>query len=396
MPISTPNGIDYADDQERYLLFNLQDPAARERLRTALCGEDVNFQRVIEVRGPSGIGKGYLLQSAAVAAGRSDHAWTYAALDLDATNPEGVSAGDYVDKLLTELRQRRSSRQRRRAQLLEALIQEAKVNLQVKAFGWDQLAWLPLGIKLELPLARLRELMGRHLAPDQRRPEPERFIETLLEMTDQVSQKNGSGLLLQIPEQRQPEASVRDLLLERLPGLPNLILAFSQSDAGAERDYQGLEPLRIGLSPFTATQLGARIQAGLGAHDLPHPWLHAITLNAQGMPGLAAMALADLIARDLLPLDAAGVRRPNTVGPNTMGSGTAADDTAEIDRLLGPGLYQPLHRRLAQVRDEQGPQGAEDLQGFLDLACLCGRNIPFGPLADTWGWTPLAGTACWT
>jgi hypothetical protein len=96
MPISTPNGIDYADDQERYLLFNLQDPAARERLRAALCGEDEKFQRVIEVSGPSGIGKGYLLQSAAVAAGQSGHAWTYGVLDLDEKNPEGVSAGDSI------------------------------------------------------------------------------------------------------------------------------------------------------------------------------------------------------------------------------------------------------------------------------------------------------------
>ena len=206
MPISTSNGIDYADDQERYLRLNLHDPAARERLRAALCDEDAAFERVIELRGPSGIGKGYLLHSATVAAGLRGCAWTYAVLDLDATNPDGVSLGDYADNLLTQLRRGRSPRQRRRAQVLEALVQEANVNLQIKPPGWDQLVWLPLGIELELPLARLKDLLWRHLPPDQLRPDPERFIETLREMSDRVVRQNGCGLLLQIPEQRQPEA----------------------------------------------------------------------------------------------------------------------------------------------------------------------------------------------
>ena len=134
-----------------------------------------------------------------------------------------------------------------------------------------------------------------------------------------------------------------------------------------------MEPLRIELRPFTAAELSARIQAGLGDHELPQPWLHAITAKSRGMPGLAAMTLADLVNRDLLLIDGDGVRR---LGPS-------ATDTVEIDRLLGPGLYQSLHRRIAQVRAKQGPEAAEDLDDFLDLACLCGRNILFGPLADT-------------
>lgn len=284
MPVATPEGVRYLDAHERFLSFNLHDPQARERLRAALCGKDDTFERVVEVRGPADIGKGYLLESATVAAGELGHPWTLATLDLDGTSPEGVDAGLYADKLLTQLRQGRTARSRRAAERLQALIGESKVNLQLKPPGWDQLAWLPIAIELELALGTLKTLLDRHLPPDQSRPAPEHFIETLREIAVRLGER-GRGLVLQVQEQRQPEASVRDLLLSALPALPALVVAFTQSDTSGERDYQGLDPLRLQLRPFTADELAQRIRAGLGDHDLPHSLLHAVATRAQGIPG---------------------------------------------------------------------------------------------------------------
>jgi len=57
MAFSTPDGLGFADPQDQYRRWNLQDPAVRERLRAAVCGEDPTFQRVIELRGAGGSGK---------------------------------------------------------------------------------------------------------------------------------------------------------------------------------------------------------------------------------------------------------------------------------------------------------------------------------------------------
>jgi tetratricopeptide (TPR) repeat protein len=383
MPIVTADGIRYSDERERLLGFNLHDPAIREPLRAALCGEPLPaadgtprpFERVIELRGASHSGKTYLLQAAALAAAEQGHGLVHAMLDIDASNPDGVALGAYADKLLTQLRQGRTPRQQRRARLLESLLQDAVVNVELQPTGWDQLAWLPLAIGLELPLARLRELFRRHLPPDQSRPPPERFIETLHEITAQLGRERGAGLLLQVPEQRQPDAGVRDLLLEALPTLPRLVLAFTLSDAGAERDYLDHTPLRLWLQPMLPGDLAGRIRAGLGEHALPKPLLDAIARQAQGSPGLAAAVLADLVGRGLVARGGDGLWHLDP----------ADEAAAELDRLLGRGLFHGLTARIEHARARQGAEAALDLRGFLDHACLCGRNVPFGPIAELLG-----------
>ncbi|WP_295394926.1 hypothetical protein [uncultured Thiodictyon sp.] len=95
-----------------------------------------------------------------------------------------------------------------------------------------------------------------------------------------------------IPEQRQPEASVRDLLLQWLPSLPGLVLAFTQHDAGRECDYQDLAPLRLTLQPLLSADLDQRLTVCLGAHALPRPLLKAVATRAQGSPALAALTLS--------------------------------------------------------------------------------------------------------
>ena len=115
MAFATPNGLGFADPADQYHRWNLHDPALRERLRAALCGEDPAFQRVIELRGPAGSGKTYLLRAAAFDAGRCGWPLVHAVLDLDAASPDGVSAGDYLEKVLLELRHRHGDAGARRA-----------------------------------------------------------------------------------------------------------------------------------------------------------------------------------------------------------------------------------------------------------------------------------------
>ncbi len=278
-----------------------------------------------------------------------------------------------LEKVLLELRQRHGDAGARRAAAIRTQVDEAKVTLAFNLSGWDRLAWLPLAIELELPLAGLRALFFRHWTPDQARPAPERFLETLRELAAALSGRHGGGgLLLQIPEQRQPEASVRDLLLQWLPSLPGLVLAFTQHDVGRECDYQDLEPLRLALQPLTAADLDQRLTGCLGTQALPRPLLQAVAVRAQGSPGLAALTLVDLAQRDLIGPDPAGVWRLRD----------QAEALADLDQLFGPGLFRPLHGLIERVRADAGPESAADLRGFLDHGCLCGRNIAFGIVAD--------------
>jgi hypothetical protein len=122
MSYTAPDGIAFADPDYHYRRWNLQDPEQHERLRAALCGEDAGFQRVIELRGPAGSGKGYLLRAAAHAAGSRGHPWVCAAMDLDAASPDGVIAGDYLAHFITRLRRRHNGEQR--AAALQGLVEE--------------------------------------------------------------------------------------------------------------------------------------------------------------------------------------------------------------------------------------------------------------------------------
>ncbi|AUB84127.1 hypothetical protein THSYN_26445 [Candidatus Thiodictyon syntrophicum] len=376
MAFSTPAGLGFTGPADQYHRWNLHDPALRGRLRAALCGEDPAFQRVIELRGPTGSGKTYLLRAAAFDAGRCGWPLVHAVLDLDAASPDGVLAEDYLDKVLLELRQRQGKAGARRAAAIHAQFNEVKVKLRVNLSGWDRLAWLPLAIELEFPAARLPGLFLRHWTPDQARPPPERFLETLRDLAESVAdRRGGGGVLLQIPEQRQPEASVRDLLLQWLPSLPGLVLAFTQHDAGRECDYQDLAPLRLALQPLTAADLDHRLAGCLGAQALPRPLLQAVAIRAQGSPGLAALTLVDLAQRDLIGPDPAGVWRLRD----------QAESLADLDQLFGPGIFRPLHGLIERMRSDAGPEAAADLRSFLDHGCLCGRNIAFGIVADCLG-----------
>lgn len=171
---------------------------------------------------------------------------------------------------------------------------------------------------------------------------------------------------------------MRDLLLDALARLPDLVLAFTQDDNALEWDYADRTPLRLQLPILTAEHLPERIAAALGEHELPTPLLAAIAAHAKGAAGEAAFVLADLTARGLLREGDDGRWRLQPDG----------DDDArleELDRLLGPGLLAPLDARLALVRGRIGSTAADDLAGFLHHASLCGRNIPFGPIADVLG-----------
>lgn len=325
---------------------------------------------------PAAAARPNLLRAAAFDAGHCGRPLVHAVLDLDAASPDGVPAAAYLDKVLLELRQRDGETGARRAAAIRALVDEAKVTLAFNLSGWDRLAWLPLAIELELPVAGLRDLFFRHWTPDQARPAPERFLETLRELAASIAERHGGGgLLLQIPEQRQPEASVRDLLLQWLPSLPGLVLAFTQHDAGRDCDYQDQEPLRLALQPLMAADLDQRLTNCLGAQALPRPLLQAVATRAQGNPGLAALTLVDLAQRDLIGPDPAGIWR--------LRDQAGAPD--KLDELLGPGLFQPLHGLIEHIRADAGPEAAADLRGFLDQGCLCGRNIPFGIVADCLG-----------
>jgi tetratricopeptide (TPR) repeat protein len=203
-------------------------------------------------------------------------------------------------------------------------------------------------------------------------------METLGELARHETERGRAGLLLQIPEQHQPDAGVRDLLLDALARLPDLVLAFTQDDNAPERDYADRTPLRLQLPILTAQHLPERIAAALGEHELPTPLLGAIAARAKGAAGEAAFVLADLTARGLLREGDDGRWRLQPDG----------DDDArleELDRLLGPGLLAPLDAHLALVRGRIGSTAADDLTGFLHHAGLCGRNIPFGPIADVLG-----------
>lgn len=244
MSYSNPDGIAFADPNDQYRRWNLHDPAQCERLCAALCDADPAFQRVIELRGPSGSGKGYLLRAAAHAAAARGHRWTCARMDLDAASPDGVIAGDYLDHLVAKLRQRPGDGAERAA-ALRSLVEEARINLQLPLSGWDRLAWLPL--TLQLPLARVGALFRRHWPPQLRRPEPERFIETLRELIAWVGERDAAGLLLQLTEQHQPDVSLR-VLLRWLPSLPGLCLAFTQGDHNPRPAYADLAPLALELT----------------------------------------------------------------------------------------------------------------------------------------------------
>lgn len=337
-------------DDSRYGLYNFHDPQDLERLSAALSGADQSFEGVIEISGPAGYGREYLLRAACHALERSGQPLQWVKLGQD-YEPDVTRPEDYLMRLA---REQQAVRRQRLDGLLAVLQPIVKSRLIDETLG----LWLSLLLQLRDPLEQLLKRFQAHGGPDFQRPNDDRLPQLLRALSDDAP------LLLVLDE--ATALPLAQALLRALRWVPGLRLAFLRREPAAEMTYPGRRPLRLNVAPLTRQDVARCLARRFPG--LPAPLADALWRAGGRHPGLLAQRLAQL-------QDAGLVRQRD----HTSWQAPAPDDP-RLGAALAEGLSPPIDQLLARATQDS-PERGERLRRFLVLCALCGPLVPIETLA---------------
>ena len=210
------------------------------------------------------------------------------------------------------------------------------------------------------PLERSSRGLRVHGYPGPRRKPREQLVQFLREFT------RDRRLVLHIPE-RGTEL-LRTWLVEDLPLLPNIFLAFSSSRSerfmnDAETD---IKPLRTRVEPFLREEMAGFLSEMFGEHRLSPALGDALWRATHGYPAFLAIKLCDLISRGT-------IYRDEDERWCMASEGVVAPDCVEV---LETDLYEPIEAVLHRLREEGRGVLAHRAAQFLKIAGLCGSVVP--------------------
>ena len=348
----TAAGIDFESTHEQYVLYNCHRHAHQEQLRKVFRREE--RPRIILLAGPEGVGKRYLLESCIYQVRQEPaspdlHLVT---LDLDGYEPESGSYAAYVE---AQLAKRGEERKGFLQELLKYL--KLKVRVQPTLAG---ISAMSIVLELDVPVREIIAWFESAWLSGPRRKPREQLVQFLREFT------RDRRLVLHIPE-RGTEL-LRTWLVEDLPLLPNIFLAFSSSRSerfmnDAETD---IKPLRTRVEPFLREEMAGFLSEMFGEHRLSPALGDALWRATHGYPAFLAIKLCDLISRGT-------IYRDEDERWCMASEGVVAPDCVEV---LETDLYEPIEAVLHRLREEGRGVLAHRAAQFLKIAGLCGSVVP--------------------
>jgi tetratricopeptide (TPR) repeat protein len=241
----------------------------------------------------------------------------------------------------------------------------AKIGVQAPKLAG--ISFISIGLELDLTLEELFSLFERAWISGPRRDERESLRLFLGEVTDR------QRLVIHAPEHSHHPALPLDWLLSDLDRLPNLILALTTcSDTGLEDLHHQAAPLRLSLTCYAPKEMPTLFAEAFGEHRFPSELGEALCRTTEGHPGTIAIRTCDLERNGAIYPDSEGVWRMPPEGVKAEG----------CVRALEISLYKPVEDVLTRLRDQGQSQLANHLLQFLELASLCGPNIPVQLLSN--------------
>ena len=348
----TAAGIDFESTHEQYVLYNCHRHAHQEQLREVFRREERPW--IILLAGPQGVGKRYLLESAVYQVRQEPASpdLRLVTLDLDGYEPDSGSYAAYVE---VQLAKRDEERKGFLQELLKYL--KLKVRVQPTLAGISAMSIL---LELDVPVKDIIARFESAWLPGPRREPREQLVQFLREFT------GDRRLVLHIPE-RGTEL-LRTWLIEDLPLLPNILLAFSssQSERFINDEETDIKPLRVRVEPYLREEMAGFLSEMFGEHRLAPELGDALWRATRGYPAFLAIKLCDLKSRGTIYRDE---DERWCMAPE----GVTAPDCVEV---LETNLYEPIEAVLHRLREEGRGVLAHRVAQFLKITGLCGSVVP--------------------
>jgi tetratricopeptide (TPR) repeat protein len=340
----------YISEKEKYGLYNFH----RRRTLETVVGILVESgpTPILLLSGEGGSGRKYFLEAAAWRAGQEGTRTIIISLDL-----EGFEEGPQGLVRFLDLWSRR--RQENAEALRSERLGMARKIAEAIPSSVPGAALLSLLLEWKGPINSLRSVLGESFKDLDGPPrDPRESVRLLLE-----SASRSARLVVHIIKNAQINEVLRRWFLEETRRNPNLLLAFSchpkdEDKAVAPR----AEVLRLEFDPLTPAEFREVLDATFHPNTFPPDLAETLTQYGQGLPSRIASKMKDLVQDEVVLLD-----RAERWGLSTVGM-----DAEDFVKKFSAVLLEPVRELLSQLDFTI----ADRLERFLDLAALCGENVP--------------------
>ena len=364
------DGLHYATDEARFNLYNFQASHTIDEL-IEFAQSPCPHGHLVELRGPHGIGKQYLLRATAYRGTEQGEPTLCTVLQLPNKYDPATSSDPSL--FIEQLKQthpylHNPSYSGRLTRIKETFHKHQ--NSIVNATAATLMA--TMNIPDLLGSAVLNSILslwsdshsGEHLAfiPE------EQFYRFLKRITDD------HRLFLYVPDGGRNALEVFNWALDCLVRLPNLTMVVGLELDAASPPYGGKSLHTITLSPYQESDVAALLKQKVPHVTLSPMFVQAFTKHTGGYPGYMALLFAQCMQQDLFHREG---------GEQSLLADSDGASEAELGAIfIHGGLYAPISKLRKTIYDTMGDKPGQLFDTFLRLAAACGEYIPFDWIVD--------------
>ncbi len=364
------DGLHYGTDEAQFSLYNFQPPQTIDEL-IKFAQSPCPHGHLVELRGPQGIGKQYLLRAAAYRGSEQGKTTLCTVLQLPNRYDPTTSSDPalFIEQLKETHPYLHSPSYSERLTRIKETFHKHK-NSIVNATAATLMA--TMNIPDLLGSAVLNSILslwtdsrsGNHL---DFTPE-EQFYRFLKRITD------NHHLFLYVPDDGRNSLEVFNWALDCLARLPSLTMVVGLEPGTASPLYRGKSPYTITVSPYQESYVAALLNQKVPDATLPPTFVQAFTRHTGGYPGYMALLFAQCTQQNLFSCE---MPEHNLFADTDT---TSENELAAI--FIHGGLYAPISNLRKTIYATTGDRRGHVLDSFLRLAAACGEYIPFDWIVD--------------
>lgn len=357
----------FLSEQAKYEQYNFHRPDWVANLAEFVGRWPTDDSRLTVLSGPSGIGRTYFLEAALWEARRQRDDLLLFRLDFDGFDP---GRKDSLEKYVAyQLRKQfgdeeaEESAGQARETLLSLAGELAGSFLNAAGLFFLLKGAVYLGDRLNEAAPTFRRLAG----PE---PEPEERLRAILDLLSADAR-----LVLHMKDTVLPDPVGRSLIHEPRRN-PKLMVVLSCRRPYARGDLIAGERVArsYALVPYDEAATRRAVDARFAPNRFPREFYQALWRYTSGLPRSIALAMASLVKGE--GVLGGGRHEPWRLPPDGMDAPQVADYFAEN-----------FYRSLNALRDSSAPVEGHILR-FVEMAALCGENVPARLLARSMGLSP--------
>jgi len=333
-------------DHEWYVQYNFHSPEHVEQLMRVLQMESPS-PRVALLIGEPGSGRRYLLQSAAFQSRQQQRELAFVCLDLDGYETVEGYLRSYADHQVRKRGWETDGNE------LDRVLRFFGRRFRLDAPSIELCVLLSIALDVSGSLSGALRLLQHALDIEPLGCEPSHALTVLLDFVTQHS-----PLLIHILDSVQATATLRHRLIRECLSRTRLALAFSCLPDELELDlFAGVETARLEIDRLNKSSLRAAVWRQFAPNRFPDGLADLLWQSSRGDRMALAWTLRRLVQQGLI------VESPAKVWTEATGPQASHD----MARVFRESYWQPLYELM---------RGHPGLRQFLELAALCGENVP--------------------